>query len=188
MRSQAVAVALAFLTLAACGSGVNDATPATPAAPTAPTASVVSSAFEGFGTGQVGVADTTGERRLNVWLAATDSQRRQGLMYVADAGLEGRDGMAFWFPTMTQGGFWMRNTKLPLTIVFVDDEGRVVSIADMQPCPDTDVTCPVTRPNGPFLWALEVPTSRWPAMGISSDAVLTLITANLEPDGRNLNG
>lgn len=181
MRQWIGAAAVVSMILGACGAGAQDATPMTP------TANIAVSAFEGFGTGQVRVGDTAGERVLDVWVAATDSHRRQGLMYVADPALEGRDGMAFWFPTMTQGGFWMRNTQLPLTIVFVDDEGRVVTIADMQPCPDTDVTCPVTRPTGPFLWALEIPTSRWRAIGLTSDSVLTLITANLEPGGRNLN-
>jgi uncharacterized protein len=184
MRPQIIVAAVAFMTLAACGSG----TPDTGSTTTTTTTAVVPSAFAAFDTGDVVVVDDAGERRLSVWLAATETQRQQGLMNVVDAGLEGRDGMAFWFPTATQGGFWMRNTRLPLTIVFVDDEGAVVSIAEMQPCPDTDVDCPVTRPTGPYRWALEVPTSRWPSAGISPDSVLTLIAANLEPGGRNLSG
>jgi uncharacterized membrane protein (UPF0127 family) len=182
MRPQIIAAAVAFMTLAACGSGAADT-----GSPTT-TTSGEPSAFAAFDTGAVMVVDGTGERRLSVWVAATEPQRQQGLMNVVDAELEGRAGMAFWFPTTTQGGFWMRNTRLPLTIVFVDDEGGVVSIAEMQPCPDTDPDCPVTRPSGPYRWALEVPTSRWPSAGISPDSLLTLIATNLEPGGRNLSG
>lgn len=141
-------------------------------APTSPTS--VSSQFDAFDEATVVIDSGGGERRLDVWLAATDQQRQRGLMEVTDASLEGRLGMAFWFDAPTDSGFWMRNTRLPLTIVFVDDDGAVVSIAEMVPCPDTEVSCPVTRPDGPYRWALEVPTARWAEAGITPGATLIL--------------
>ncbi len=104
-------------------------------------------------------------------------------MEVTDVDLEGRLGMAFWFDAPTQGGFWMRNTRLPLTIAYVAEDGSVVSTAEMVPCPDTEVSCPVTRPDGPYRWALEVPTARWAEAGISPGATLIL-----EADGVNATG
>jgi uncharacterized membrane protein (UPF0127 family) len=137
---------------------------------------------ERFGVGDV-VVESDGQRRLPVWLAADDRQRQRGLMEVTDPALAGRVGMAFWFPAPTTGGFWMRNTRLPLTIVFVGDDGAVVSRADMVPCPDDWVNCPVTRPAGPYRWALEVPTSRWEELGLDGVGRLRLEVGNLNATG-----
>lgn len=154
-----------------------------PASTTSPATTGAPSAFQEFGTATVVVENSDGERRLDVWLAADEPQRQRGLMEVTDPDLEGRAGMAFWFDGPTQGGFWMRNTRLPLTIVFVDDEGEVVSIAEMQPCPDTDPSCPVTRPAGTYRWALEVPTDRWDQMGIDTSSTLVLEADDLTATG-----
>ena len=104
-------------------------------------------------------------------------------MEVADPALEGRDGMAFWFPGVAEGGFWMRNTFLPLTIVFVGEDGAVVSIAEMVPCPDSKTDCPVTRPGVGYRWALEVPTARWAEVGIDDTSILTLILDDVSATG-----
>jgi hypothetical protein len=104
-------------------------------------------------------------------------------MEVTDPDLEGRAGMAFWFDRPTEGGFWMRNTRLALTIVFVDDAGGVVTIAPMVPCPDSEPDCPVTRPTGTYRWALEVPTERWDALGLDATSVLRLEAPGLIATG-----
>lgn len=163
---------LSSVALAACGAVDTVSSPETTV--TAPPISAWVSAFAQFDTATVVVRDAGGERALEVWLAAEEPQRQRGLMEVTDPALEGRAGMAFWFDAPTEGGFWMRNTRLSLTIVFVDDGGGVVSIATMEPCPDTEARCPVTRPAGPYRWALEVPTSRWAEMGIDPDSALVL--------------
>jgi uncharacterized membrane protein (UPF0127 family) len=141
------------------------------------------SMFDRFGVATVVVRDRDGERRLDVWLAADDEQRQRGLMEVIDPDLEGRAGMAFWFDAPTRGGFWMRNTRIPLTIVFVNDRNAVVSIADMVPCPDTASSCPVTRPTGTYQWALEVPTDRWDEVVIDLTSTLVLEADDLTAIG-----
>lgn len=141
--------------------------------------STIPATFARFDTATVVVESDGVERRWPVWLAAEEAQRQRGLMEVTDPDLGGRLGMAFWFSSSTEGGFWMRNTRLPLTIVFVDDRGGVVSIADMVPCPDTQTDCPVTRPPAPYRWALEVPTSRWGEVAIDPGATLRLDDADV---------
>lgn len=123
----------------------------------------------GFGRGRVRVDDGVEHR---VWIADDDARRARGLMEITDAGLEGRVGMAFLFPGDAAGGFWMRNTRLPLDIVFVDAQGSVVAIESMVPCADSEPRCPVTRPEAPYRWALEVPSGTLATLGVDEDSRL----------------
>jgi uncharacterized membrane protein (UPF0127 family) len=59
------------------------------------------------------------------------------------AGLMGRDslpedaGMLFVWPDDTASAFWMKDTLVPLSVAFIDSEGVVVHIEDMQPLDET---------------------------------------------------
>ncbi len=64
-------------------------------------------------------------------VASTDEQRRIGLMMRERLGPN--EGMLFMFAQKQPYCFWMRNTLLPLSIAFLDDDGRIVNIADMAP-------------------------------------------------------
>jgi uncharacterized membrane protein (UPF0127 family) len=64
-------------------------------------------------------------------LAATPAQRQIGLMHRRD--MPAHHGMLFVFDEPSPQCFWMRNTRLPLTIAFVADDGTVVNLADMKP-------------------------------------------------------
>jgi len=72
------------------------------------------------------------------------------------------DGMLFVFPEETSDGFWMKNTLVPLTIVFFDADGTRVRRLSMRPC--RSETCPVYYPRRTYRFALELPaTDRRPA-------------------------
>ncbi len=64
-------------------------------------------------------------------LADEPSERQTGLM--ARTTLEPDAGMLFVYPDARERGFWMKNTLLPLSIAYLDDEGAIVHIADMRP-------------------------------------------------------
>jgi uncharacterized protein len=64
------------------------------------------------------------------------------------------EGMLFVFPEKTYGGFWMKNTLIPLSIAFLDSEGRILKILDMVPCKEDD--CPTYQPALFYHYALEV--------------------------------
>jgi uncharacterized membrane protein (UPF0127 family) len=64
--------------------------------------------------------------------ASTDGERRQGLM--CRESIAPGTGMLFLFQQPTTGGFWMFNTYVPLDILYIGKDGRVVSAARMQPC------------------------------------------------------
>src|SRR6202165_5246665 len=72
-----------------------------------------------------------GNHSLNVEVAATDPQRSQGLMYREKLGKE--DGMLFLFDEPSYHSMWMKNTLIPLSVAFVDGEGRILNILDMEP-------------------------------------------------------
>jgi len=88
-----------------------------------------------------------------VLVADTADQRARGLMEVTDLG--GYDGMLFRFEAESAGGFWMKDTVLPLSIAYLDADGAVVSTADMDPCPE-GTACPSYPADAPYRMALEV--------------------------------
>lgn len=63
--------------------------------------------------------------------AISARQREIGLMMREQLGPN--EGMLFVFDRKHPWCFWMRNTLLPLSIAFLDDDGRIVNIADMAP-------------------------------------------------------
>jgi uncharacterized membrane protein (UPF0127 family) len=65
-----------------------------------------------------------------------------------------KDGMLFVFPDTTTGGFWMKNTLVPLTIVFFDSAGKRVRKLSMVPCRKDP--CPIYDPGRAYRFALEL--------------------------------
>jgi uncharacterized membrane protein (UPF0127 family) len=62
--------------------------------------------------------------------------------------------MLFVFPYETTGGFWMKNTRVPLTIAFFDSGGNRVRKLSMTPC-RTD-PCKIYDPGRKYRFALEL--------------------------------
>lgn len=72
-----------------------------------------------------------GMHLVQAQVASTPQQRAVGLMHRAD--MPANEGMLFVFEQPAVQCFWMKNTLLPLTAAFVQDDGTVVNLADMQP-------------------------------------------------------
>jgi uncharacterized protein len=89
---------------------------------------------------------------IDVEVAETDRQREVGLMNRES--LPQDAGMVFVFFEPTTGGFWMKNTLLPLSIAFFDVDGKILEILDMEPC--TNDPCEVYDPGVTYMGALEV--------------------------------
>jgi uncharacterized membrane protein (UPF0127 family) len=87
-----------------------------------------------------------------VELADTPMEWEQGLMYRKE--LERGTGMLFSFQEERPMTFWMKNTLIPLDILFFNSQRQFVSAASMVPC--TADPCTVYRSAGPALYALEV--------------------------------
>lgn len=68
---------------------------------------------------------------LKAEVVATPEQRARGLMFREKLGRN--DGMLFIFDEPAYHSMWMMNTLIPLSVAFVDGEGRILNIEDMQP-------------------------------------------------------
>ena len=79
----------------------------------------------------------------------TPETRARGLMHRES--MAANHGMLFVFPEPGQHCFWMKNTLIPLSIAFLDDQGTIVNMADMQPRSE-DHHCSA----GPVRYALEM--------------------------------
>jgi len=74
---------------------------------------------------------SAGMHLIQAEVAQTPDQRSTGLMFRSAMGTN--EGMLFAFEAPGQQCFWMKNTLLPLSVAFVDDDGSVVNIENMKP-------------------------------------------------------
>jgi uncharacterized membrane protein (UPF0127 family) len=123
------------------------------------------------GGDQVATIDT-GERvvRVDVELAESPEERRQGLM--GRESLADDAGMLFLYPEDHRGGFWMKDTLIPLSIAFLDADGTVLAILDMDPC-ETD-SCPTYDPGVAYRSALEVNQGAFAEWGVEPGDVVVV--------------
>jgi uncharacterized membrane protein (UPF0127 family) len=135
-RRFAAAVAAALLASACGASPKSEPTPvSTPAAAPGPRIALPSGAV------------------YRLELALTPEDQAQGLMFREN--LPEKTGMLFVFPESAPHHFWMKNTMIPLDMIWMDDAGRVVFIsANTPPC--TADPCPTYGPNAPARRVLEI--------------------------------
>lgn len=72
-----------------------------------------------------------GHHTIRAEIANTPTLREHGLMFRET--LKDNEGMIFVFPRADSYCFWMKNTRIPLTLLFLDDTGNIVSLHDMAP-------------------------------------------------------
>lgn len=81
---------------------------------------------------------TIGILRLTVEVANTPDSRAKGLMFRKS--LPEHTGMVFVFPEETVLAFWMKNTTIPLSVIFVNKNGIIVSVKSLVPYSENPVS------------------------------------------------
>ncbi|MFT7517885.1 MAG: uncharacterized membrane protein (UPF0127 family) [Kiritimatiellia bacterium] len=92
---------------------------------------------------------TVGDNHMLVEVASDGGQRAQGLMY-RDS-LPASEGMLFIYPAERELSFWMKNTRIALSIAFARSDGTIIHIAHMRPMSQKS-----TKSEGRAIYALEV--------------------------------
>lgn len=110
---------------------------------------------DGYGAVSVRVVDRDGlEKRHCALLADTAERRATGMMRREDLG--GYDSMLFSFDRDETTNFYMANVPVALSIAWFDSAGKVISVADMEPCRVEARQCPQYSAGAPFRGAIEV--------------------------------
>ncbi|MGE5468062.1 MAG: DUF192 domain-containing protein [Ignavibacteria bacterium] len=74
---------------------------------------------------------TAGMYRIEAEVAATGPTRERGLMHRKSMAMN--HGMLFVFDASARHCMWMRNTLLPLAVAFLDEQGRIINVEEMEP-------------------------------------------------------
>lgn len=111
-----------------------------------------------------------GIHRIEAEVAATQEDRMLGLMYRKT--MPPQHGMLFVFDADARHCMWMRNTYLPLAVAFLDAEGRIINIAEMQPQSENN-HCAAR----PARFALEMNAGWFRARGLGPDTAIVGINA-----------
>ena len=123
-----------------------------------------------FGEGILVIQTDSGTVKVRVEVADSSKERARGLMFREELPREA--GMVFLVDEPTTGGFWMKNTLIPLSIAFWDREGRILAILDMEPCPEEP--CPVYYPEVAWIGAVEVNQGFFDRHGVQVGDVVRL--------------
>jgi uncharacterized membrane protein (UPF0127 family) len=120
----------------------------------------VRSAESGLETRQV----CTARRCWQAEVAVRPADRRRGLMNRDQ--LKAGSAMLFCFPRAGAHPFWMRNTRIPLDIIWLDSDGRVVHLVrNARPCPGGD--CPRFYSPAPARYVIEINSGQANTYGIA---------------------
>lgn len=105
--------------------------------------------------------------RFKVWVADTAAHREQGLMFVKQ--LPEDRGMLFVFPNAARVSFWMKNTFIPLDMIFIRTDGRVDTVA----ANTTPHSLDLVTPRGEVQQVLEIKGGLAHKLGIQAGALVS---------------
>jgi len=108
---------------------------------------------------------------FTVEIARSQEEQQQGLMYRDKMGAH--EGMIFVYPQYIRGGFWMKNTRIPLSIAFIGDNGKILDIKNMEPYSEKTVMSAYD-----YMYALEVNKGAFDAIGAKTGDFIKFLPAS----------
>ncbi len=113
-----------------------------------------------FGASTVVLETGTDCRPMTIYMARTSAQKSRGLMYIRS--MPADTGMLFLYPKGSRVSMWMKNTVIPLDILFLDHTGHIINIASET----TPFSLTPLRAEGPASYALELNAGRAAELGL----------------------
>lgn len=107
-----------------------------------------------FGKGLIEIVNSNDKKiDINVEIAKTSKEQSHGLMYKTDL----RENEGMWFPYDKERNltFWMKNTLIPLDIIFIDANNKIINISKNTP-PCKSSNCPTYSSTSPAKYVLEL--------------------------------
>ncbi|MFM5907831.1 MAG: DUF192 domain-containing protein [Novosphingobium sp.] len=157
MRGSTCAVLL-LAALAACSSGKSEGAQS---AATTSLASAPKHPASGLPVVPLTVTTRSGKHAFKVEVAASSEEQAKGLMFRTEMGAD--EGMIFPMDPPRMASFWMKNTVIPLDIIYVGKDRRILNIAAQAVPYDTK---PLFS-NGPVIAVLELGGGRAAQLGIA---------------------
>ena len=113
------------------------------------------------------------DHSFSVEIADTSEERRQGLMFREDLGEN--EGMLFVYGEESPRSFWMKNTVIPLDIIFLDSNMEVINIQKANPEPNTsDENLSTYQSERPAQYVLEINQNRSEEIGLEKGDEMSL--------------
>ena len=112
-------------------------------------------------------------------LEVADTVRKQQLGLMHRKSMPADHGMIFVFPDERERSFWMKNTHIPLDIIYADARGKVVSVKQMKPLDESGVPS-----DGDAKYAVELNQGTARRLGVKAGDVLDIPAEAREPGGR----
>ncbi|MBS0557835.1 MAG: DUF192 domain-containing protein [Proteobacteria bacterium] len=111
--------------------------------------------------------------RFQIEVAADDPSRERGLMFRES--MPADHGMLFIFDDAQVRTFWMKNTHIPLDILYFDQNYKLVSVQQrVPPCLNSGNNCPVYPSEGDARYVLELNAGMAGKLGIKPGDVLSV--------------
>ncbi|MGH2710988.1 MAG: DUF192 domain-containing protein, partial [Actinomycetota bacterium] len=117
---------------------------------------------EGLPSGSLALDTGGAEVVVDVAIAETTESQQKGLMGVEE--MAESSGMVFLEEEPVSQPFWMKDTLIPLSVAFWDEEGEILAILDVDPCRADP--CTIYDPNVTWIGALEVNQGFFAGRGI----------------------
>ncbi len=114
---------------------------------------------------------------IHAWVMDDEGKQAEGMMFLEDKDVKADEGMLFVFaevqpktnPDGSPRGFWMQNTLIPLDIVFMSPQGKVISIGHGKRLDETNVPA-----GGEFQYVLELKAGTSERLGLKVGDTLTI--------------